>query len=127
MKKIGPQIAKWVENQQETAEIMGISPASLNQMLSGKIRLPLPRFLQIMYYRNPPQAEANDIFNQFLAKVDLPPNSIRVVMHPQENAASNNMPQPNNNDAIIDAVMASDIDDTAKVKVYSIIKGIGTK
>ena len=69
MKKIGPQIAKWVENQQETAEMMGISPASLNQMLSGKIRLPLPRFLQIMYYRNPPQAEANDIFKEELDKL----------------------------------------------------------
>ena len=126
MRKIGPQIAKWVENQQETAEMMGISPASLNQMLSGKIRLPLPRFLQIMYYRNPQQIEVNDIFNQFLAKVDLPPNSLRIVPGDEDIPAAKPV-KKTEIDAIVDAVMDSDIDDAAKVKVYNIIKNIRGK
>lgn len=125
MGKIGPQIAGWVDNQKKTAEKMGVSCTSLNQMLTGKIRLPLLRFLQIAYILEKKQDHIDKVFNLFLAKVNLPPNSMRVIMNPKAQTA-NNGPR-NNNDAIIDAVMASDIDDSAKVKVYNIIKQIEKK
>ena len=78
------------------------------------------KFLQIAYYLKPPQEEVDEIFNLFLAKVDLPPDSLRIVR-------GDEAPEPLNKsetNAIIDAVMASDIDDGAKVKVYNIIKNI---
>ena len=126
MRKIGPKIANWVGNQRETAEIIGVAPSSLHQMLAGKIRLPLLRFLQIMYYLNPPTQEVDEVFNLFLAKVDLPPNSLRIVRGDEDVPAA----KPGKKaevDAIVDAVMASDIDDGAKVKVYNIIKNIRGK
>ena len=120
MGKIGPKIANWVGNQVEMASIIGVATSSLHQMLAGKIRLPLLRFLQIAYYLKPPQEEVDEIFNLFLAKVDLPPDSLRIVR-------GDEAPEPlkkSETNAIIDAVMASDIDDGAKVKVYNIIKNI---
>ena len=123
MGKIGPKIANWVGNQAETAAKIGISSTSLNQMLAGKIHFPMPRFLQIMYYLNPPQEEVDEIFDLFLAKVDLPPHALRITQ-------GDEAPEPlkkSETDAIIDAVMASDIDDSAKVKVYNIIKSIRGK
>lgn len=125
MRKIGPKIANWVGNQRETAEKIGIATSSLHQMLSGKIRLPLLRFLQIAYYQNPPKAEVDEVFNLFLAKVDLPPDAIRIAVGDAP------LPEMSNKkaelDAVIDAVMASDLDDAAKVKVYNIIKNIRGK
>lgn len=119
MGKIGPKIAKWVENQMETASIIGVAPSSLHQMLAGKIRLPLLRFLQIAYYLKPPKEEVDEIFDLFLAKVDLPPNALRIVL-------GDETPEPikkSETDTIIDAVMAAnDIPDGAKIKVYNIIK-----
>lgn len=125
MKKIGPKIANWVENQSELAALMGVATPSLNQMLAGRIRLPLLRFLQVIYYLNKEEAEANEVFNLFLAKVDLPPDSLRIVRG--DNVSPSKPVKKTEVDAIVDAVMAADIDDTAKVKVYNIIKNIRGK
>lgn len=136
MKKIGPKIAHWVENQSELAALMGLATPSLNQMLSGRTRLPLLRFLQIVHYLKRDMAEANEIFNLFLAKVDLPPDSLRIVKKGEtdaitdtdtDDAAKTVNKAEAEADAIIDAVMAADIDDTAKVKVYNIIKSIKSR
>lgn len=136
MKKIGPKIAHWVENQSELATLMGLATPSLNQMLSGRTRLPLLRFLQIVHYLKRDVAEANEIFNLFLAKVDLPPDSLRIVKKAETDAITDTVRDANDTaktvkkaeaDAIIDAVMAADIDDAAKVKVYNIIKSIRGK
>ena len=49
MQTVGKKVAKWIDSQKEIAEEIGVSSPSIHSMLSGKIKLPLGRFLQIVY------------------------------------------------------------------------------
>jgi hypothetical protein len=122
MRNVGKKVANWVDSQKEIAEEIGISTPSMNSMLTGKIRLPLPRFLQIIYHLNPPCNEVQDIFNLYLKELDLPPDGI-TIRHKEENTDQDiSISFDTRITRIIDAVMASDIPDGAKIKVYNIIK-----
>jgi hypothetical protein len=149
MYKIGKKVSMWVISQTDLAKALGMTSPSINSMLNGKKRLPFNRFLQIVHQLNPPQNEVDEVFNLYLNKFELPVNSFRirknvdtVQVQQQKNKpmAIENKPMAIENvvevapivnpvdinvvSAIIDAVMASDIDDTAKVKVYNIAKEI---
>ena len=123
MRSIGKKVSQWVNSQKEIADEIGISTPSMNSMLTGKIKLPLPRFLQIIYHLNPPQEEVQDIFNLYLKELDLPADGI-TIRHREEVANQDVSISFDTRIArIIDAVMASeDIPDGAKIKVYNIIK-----
>lgn len=140
MYKIAKKVSQWVISQTELAKALGMASPSINSMLNGKKNLPLNRFLQIVHELNPPQNEVDEVFNLYLNKFDLPVNSFRIrknvdmVQQPEnkpmaiENAVEA-APMVNSADtdvvsAIIDAVMAADIDDAAKVKLYNIAKEI---
>lgn len=134
MYKIAKKVSQWVISQTELAKALGMASPSINSMLNGKKNLPLNRFLQIVHELNPPQNEVDEVFNLYLNKFDLPVNSFRIrknvdVVQQPENKPMEAAPIVNPVDidvvsAIIDAVMASDIDDTAKVKVYNIAKEV---
>lgn len=139
----------WVISQTDLAKALGMTSPSINSMLNGKKRLPFNRFLQIVHKLNPPQNEVDEVFNLYLNKFELPVNSFRIrknvdtVQQENKPMAIENKPMAIENmveaapivnsvdidvvSAIIDAVMASDIDDTAKVKVYNIAKEIRGK
>ena len=126
MRNIGKKVAQWVDSQTGIAENIGVSSASIHSMLTGKIRLPLPRFLQIIYHLNPPQSEVDEIFNMYLADLDLPENALRIAHKDPGEAGKNDVSISFDTRVgrIIDAVMSSDLDDAAKVKVYNIIKSV---
>lgn len=122
MPSIGKKVAQWVDSQKEIAEEIGVSSPSIHSMLTGKIRLPLTRFLQIIYHLNPPQGEVQEIFNMYLKELDLPPDGI-IIRHKDESADQEVSISFDSRIArITDEVMGSDIPDSAKIRVYNIIK-----
>lgn len=121
MPSIGKKVAQWVDSQKEIAEEIGVSSPSIHSMLTGKIRLPLTRFLQIIYHLNPPQGEVQEIFNMYLKELDLPPDGI-IIKHKDETDTEFTLSFDTRLEKITDAVMESDIPDDAKIKVYRIIK-----
>lgn len=126
MKNIGKKVAHWVDSQKEIAENIGISSPSMHSMLTGKMKLPLTRFLQIIFYLNPPQEEVNEIFNFYLKDLDIPENSITLSNSDTNNTGKNeiSLSSCNKINKIIDAVMEADLDNDSKVKVYNIIKSV---
>ena len=126
MRNVGKKVAKWIDSQKEIAEEIGVSSPSIHSMLSGKIKLPLGRFLQIVYYLNPPREEVAEIFNLYLKDLELPPNAFSILHKDHPDAGSSKvfsfMDEKINQ--ITDTVMSSDLTDEAKVKVYNIIKSI---
>lgn len=122
MPNIGKKVANWVDSQKEIAEEIGVSSPSMHSMLTGKIKLPLPRFLQIMYHLNPPQDEVQEIFNLYLKELDLPADGI-IIRHKEESTDPEvSITFDSRVARITDAVMESDLSDEAKVKVFKIIK-----
>ena len=127
MPSIGKRVAQWVDSQKEIAEEIGVSSPSIHSMLTGKIRLPLTRFLQIIYHLNPPQGEVQEIFNMYLKELDLPPDGI-IIKHKDESADQEVSISFDSRIArITDEVMGSDIPDSAKIRVYNIIKNTTRK
>lgn len=125
MTTIGRKISKWVDSQKEIAEEIGMSPSSINSMLKGKMRLPLSRFLQIAYYLNPPKEEVAEVFNLYLEELELPPDAFTLVHKDTVGAGTGEISLSSANTKlhkIMDAVMDSDLNDEAKVKVYKIIQ-----
>lgn len=126
MRSIGKKVAQWVDSQSAIAEEIGVTSASMHSMLTGKIKFPLPRFLQVIYYLNPPADEVDEIFNLYLADLNMPENALKL-FHSEAGAAGANdvsISFDGRVNRIIDAVMSSDLDDAAKVKVYNIIKSV---
>ena len=127
MPSIGKKVAQWVDSQKEIAEEIGVSSPSIHSMLTGKIRLPLTRFLQIIYHLNPPNGEVQEIFNMYLKELDLPPDGI-IIKHKDESADQEVSISFDSRIArITDEVMGSDIPDSAKIRVYNIIKNTTRK
>lgn len=125
MKTVGRKISKWVDSQKEIAEEIGMSPSSINSMLKGKIKLPLSRFLQIAYYLNPPKEEVAEVFNLYLEELELPPDAFILVHKETGESGTTEISLSSANTKlhkIMDAVMDSDLNDEAKVKVYKIIQ-----
>lgn len=122
MSNIGKKVANWVDSQKEIAEEIGVSSPSMHSMLTGKIKLPLPRFLQIMYHLNPPQDEVQEIFNLYLKELDLPPDGITIRHKVESNDPEVSITFDTRIARITDAVIESDLADEAKVKVLKIIK-----
>jgi predicted XRE-type DNA-binding protein len=119
---IGKKVAQWVDSQKEIAAEIGVSSPSIHSMLTGKIKLPITRFLQIIYHLNPPQNEVQEIFNMYLKELDLPGDGI-LIRHREETADNEvSICFDTRIARITDAVMESDIPDEAKIKVYKIIK-----
>jgi hypothetical protein len=126
MTRISKKVAAWVDSQKEIAEEIGVSVPSVHSMLTGKIKLPIGRFLQIIHFLNPPQEEVTEVFNLYLEDLGLPENCITIKHSNTAETGSNNLSISSNSKIprIIDAVMDSDIPDDVKVKVYKIIKSI---
>jgi hypothetical protein len=122
MSNIGKKVANWVDSQKEIAEEIGVSSPSMHSMLTGKIKLPLPRFLQIMYHLNPPQDEVQEIFNLYLKELDLPPDGITIRHKVESSDPEVSITFDTRIARITDAVIESDLTDEAKVKVLKIIK-----
>ena len=78
---------------------------------------------------HPPQSEVDEIFNIYLAALDLPENALKIAHkdHCEAGKSEVSISFDTRIGRIIDAVMSSDIDDAAKVKVYNIIKNIRGK
>ena len=116
MPKVCKFVVKWVKSQRDFAQKMGLAESSISQMLTGKTKFPIPRFLQTIYYLRPPQEEINKAFNIYLGRLGLPQDSI--VLH-----LAKELPEDSSNeiDGILQAVMESDLDATVKVKIYNII------
>ena len=126
MRNVGKKIAKWVDSQKGVAEEIGVSVSSMNSMLTGKMKLPLPRFLQIAYHLNPPQEEISEIFNLYLEDLELPLDGLKLIHKEVTEAGKGevSISVDNKINKIIDAVMTSDLSDEAKVKVYNIVKSV---
>lgn len=128
MARIGKKVAKWVDSQKEFAEEIGISSTAANSMLTGRTKFPLPRFLQTIYYLNPPQEEVAEVFNLYLEDLDLPPYSLKIqhgdVANSGQSGVSISATARINNTItkITDAVMRSGLTAEAKVEVYNIIQ-----
>lgn len=126
MPKIGKKVAKWIDSQTKAAEELGVSLSTINRAVSGKARMRLAIFVQIVYFFNPPQDEVDEIFDMYLEDLGIPPGSMRLVKNESADQTTHSslpiMQSDSRISRIIDAVMASDIDDAAKVKVYNIIK-----
>lgn len=130
MARIGKKVAKWVDSQKEFAEEIGISSTAASSMLTGKAKFPLPRFLQTIYYLNPPQEEVTEVFNLYLEDLSLPPNSLQIqhgdVANSGQSGVSISSTAKLNNtiNKITDAVMSSNLSAESKVEVYNIIKSV---
>ena len=118
MAKVGPIVAKWVESQKDFAAEIGISESTVSQMLTGKIKFPMPRFVQAVHFLNPNQEEINHAFNIYLSRLDLPANSI--ILQTTKNV-NQTVSSEKKIDNILKSVMESDLDATVKVKIYNII------
>ena len=130
MARIGKKVAKWVDSQKEFAEEIGISSTAANSMLTGRAKFPLPRFLQTIYYLNPPQEEVTEVFNLYLEDLNLPPDSLKILHGDVANSGqsgvsiSSTAKLNNTINKITDAVMSSKLPAESKVEVYNIIKSI---
>lgn len=123
MLKVGPLVTNWVSSQRELAQALGVADSSLSLMLSGKQKFPMPRFVQTVYHLRPPQQEVDKAFNIYLSRLDLPQDSVELRL-PGRLPEPATAPEPSaaeKIDSIIKAVMNSDLDDSAKVKIYNII------
>lgn len=130
MARIGKKVAKWVDSQKEFAEEIGISSTAANSMLNGRAKFPLTRFLQTIYYLNPPQEEVTEVFNLYLEDLNLPPDSLKIqhgdIVNCGQGGVSLSCANKLNGtiSKITDEVMASSLSAEAKVEVYNIIKNI---
>jgi predicted transcriptional regulator len=130
MSKIGKRVAKWVDSQTEIAEEIGVSPSAISKVVTGKARLRLARFVQIVYALNPPQEEIDEIFNLYLDDLGIPHHAMKLLHSDSEHSGDMDLSLSQTESRItkiINLVMASDIDDSAKVKVYNIIQETGKK
>lgn len=118
MAKVGPFVAKWVESQRDLAAEIGISESTMSQMLTGKIKFPMPRFVQVVYHLNPQQDEINHAFNIYLSRLDLPAGSMRLQTAKSVNQTVSSEKKIDN---ILQSIMESDLDPAVKVKIYNII------
>ena len=116
MPKVCKFVTKWVNSQRDFAQQMGLTESSISQMLTGKTKFPIPRFLQTIYYLRPPQEEINKAFNIYLGRLDLPADSL--ALHLAKELPENTGDET---DQILNAVMNSDLDATVKVKIYNIL------
>jgi transcriptional regulator with XRE-family HTH domain len=124
MTKKGKKIAELIDSKKEIAEEMGISQAAISSMLTGKMAIPLNRFIQMVYFINPPQENVNEIFDMYLEELGLPEGCL-IITHKelaQSEGSNLSIPGCNRVSRIIDVIMSSDLPDAAKVKVYNIIK-----
>jgi hypothetical protein len=119
MAKVGQIVANWVESQRDFANGVGISDSTASQMLTGKIKFPMPRFVQAVYYLNPPQDEINHAFNIYLSRMDIPAGSIILQT---EKSIKQSVPAEKKIDNILQEVMDSDLSPEVKIKVDQIIK-----
>ena len=75
---------RWIDDsgimQKDLAQKMNIAAASLNQMLTGVVSLPLSRFLQIIHILSPPDAEIDRVFELYYGDLNIPPGSLRLVI-----------------------------------------------
>lgn len=118
MAKVGQLVAKWVTSQKDFAAEIGISESTVSQMLTGKIKFPMPRFVQAVHMLNPAQEEINNAFNIYLSRLDLPAGSMIL----KTTKSINQTISPEQKiDNILKSVMESDLDATVKVKIYNII------
>ena len=129
MLRIGKKVANWVDSQKEVAEEIGISAPSMHSMLTGKMKLPLNRFLQIIYYLNPPQNEVDEIFDMYLEEMDIPNGAIKISHKEIDQSGNGDISihhhhHDNRLQKLADDVMSSDLDDGAKVKVYQMIQKV---
>ena len=124
MTRKSKKIAKLIDSKSAIAKEMGITPAAISSMLNGQMAIPLNRFIQMIYFINPPQENINEIFDMYLSDLGLPEGSL-IISHknvaPQE-GGSMSIACCNRVNRITDAVMTSDLPDDCKVKVYNIIK-----
>lgn len=118
MAKVGQVVNQWVESQKDLAEAVGISAPTMNQMLKGKIKFPILRFIQAIYYLNPPQEQINKAFNIYLSRLDLPQDSV-VISTAQ--SLQDETSEHTKIEKILDDIMKSDLDPAVKVKIYNII------
>lgn len=118
MAKVGQLVAKWVESQKDFAAEIGISESTASQMLTGKIKFPMPRFVQAVHLLNPKQDEINHAFNIYLSRLDLPAGSMILQTAKSVNQTISSEKKIDN---ILKAIMESDLDDPVKVKLYNII------
>lgn len=88
-KKISKMVSGWVIVQKELAEKLGITPASLSAMLSGKVGLPLERFLQIVHILRPPADEVAEAWGLYLDDLKIPRNALDLVMQNYGTAPAN--------------------------------------
>lgn len=125
MPKIGKKVAEWIDNKSKLAKETGITPAALSCFISGQRRLPLNRFIQIVYQAKPAQEDVDEIFNIYLDFLGIPEDSLRLLQ------AGTKLPgSPPEGSVIRDAriakiteqIMSSDIVAEAKVKIYNIIQ-----
>jgi transcriptional regulator with XRE-family HTH domain len=124
MTKKGKKIAELIDSKKEIAEEMGISQAAISSMLTGKMAIPLNRFIQMVYFINPPQENVNEIFDMYLEELGLPEGCL-IITHKelaQTEGGNLSIAGCNRVSRIMDVIMASDLPDAAKVKVYNIIK-----
>jgi transcriptional regulator with XRE-family HTH domain len=128
MSKIAKKIADWVDSPTEIAEAIGISPAAISKAKNGQMKMKIGRICQIVHFLKPPQTEVDEMFDLYLEDLDIPPGALRLVItDPQaqpEESASISFSYSSSLSKITDAVMLSDIDDSAKVKVYNIIQSV---
>jgi predicted transcriptional regulator len=74
-------ITPWIESQKVLAEKIGMSPAAVCQILSGKKALPLSRFLQIVHASNPPVTDIAKAFSLYLDECKIPRERMSLVIH----------------------------------------------
>lgn len=124
MTKIGKKISKWVDSQAEIAEEIGVSPATISRAIRGEFKMRMGRFVQIVHYLNPPQSEVDEIFDLYLEDLGIPAGAMRLsTVNSKNDVAEVSISHCSSRiNKIIEAVMASDIEDSAKVKVYNIIQ-----
>ena len=80
-KEINRIITPWIDSQRVLADKIGVSPAAVCQMLSGKKALPLTRFLQIVHVTNPVSTEVTKAFNLYLDECNIPRERIALAVN----------------------------------------------
>ena len=77
-KKISSIVSGWVSIQKDLAMRLSITPASLSAMLSGKVALPLERFLQIVHILRPPADEVAEVWGLYLEDLNIPRGALEL-------------------------------------------------